>query len=205
MEFASPTGRPSRPHHRRTPSVPTVLGPPPLKLMAERLCQHSAVGGDSLCITDWWRDTQAAAATPTFTSADAPELTAPVETQPSPVTAKTPTSASKAPPPLLGATTAPSVGPLDLLAAHVPLPTSDAEEDGMGVSTCRKHCRDDVSGDDAPCPPRKMAVSEDDPAGEGHLEACDIADSLDTQAARPLLATPPSLRPRPLLASRYLP
>ncbi|KAH6946964.1 hypothetical protein HPB50_016259 [Hyalomma asiaticum] len=175
MEFASSKGRPPRPRHRRTPSMPTVLGPPPpelMKLTEERLRQHYAVGGNPLCIVDWWRGTQAAAVTPAFTSADAPELTAPVETQLSPFTAETPTSASKEPPPLLGAMTAPSVGPLDLA-----LPTSDAEEDGMDMATCRKRGRDDVSDDDdAPCPPRKTAASEDDPAGEGppgHPEACD--------------------------------
>ncbi|KAH6948463.1 hypothetical protein HPB50_024566 [Hyalomma asiaticum] len=210
MEFASPTGRPPRLRHRRTPSMPTVLGPPPpelMKLTEERLRQHYAVGGNPLCIVDWWRDTQAAAATPAFTSADAPELTAPVETQLSPVTAETSTSASKAPPPLLGAMTAPSVGPLDL-----PLPTSDAEEDGMDMATCRKRGRDDVSDDDdAPCPPRKTAASEDDPAGEGppgHPEACDdivgsieAADDMAELPADEPAPTEPAPRcpsPRPL-------
>ncbi|KAH6923864.1 hypothetical protein HPB50_008271 [Hyalomma asiaticum] len=188
---------PPRPRHRRTPSMPTVLGPPPselMKLTEERLRQHYAVGGNSLCIVDSWRGTQAAAATPAFTSAEVPELSAPVETQLSPVTAATPTSTSKAPPPLLGATTAPSIGPLDLPAAHVPLPSSDTEEDGMDVATCRKRCRDDVSDDDdAPCPPRKTAASEDDPAGEGHLEACDdIAGSLSTPPCEPEPTLSPS-------------
>ncbi|KAH6928641.1 hypothetical protein HPB50_018162 [Hyalomma asiaticum] len=197
MEFASPTGMPPRPRHRRTPSMPTVLGPPPLELMKlteERFRQHYAVGGNSLCIVDWWRGTQAAAATSAFTAAEAPELSAPVETQPSPVTAETPTSASKAPPTLLGVTTSPSIGPLDLQAAHVPLPTSDTEEDGMDVATCRKRCRDDVSDeDDAPSPPRKTAASEDDPAGEGHLEACDdIAGSLPTPPCEPESTLSPS-------------
>ncbi|KAH6948291.1 hypothetical protein HPB50_023345 [Hyalomma asiaticum] len=56
MEFASPTGMPPRPRHRRTPSMPTVLGPPPpelMKLTEERFRQHYAVGGNSLCIVDW--------------------------------------------------------------------------------------------------------------------------------------------------------
>ncbi|KAH6934696.1 hypothetical protein HPB50_027211 [Hyalomma asiaticum] len=75
MEFASPMGSPPSPRHRRTLSTPTVLGTPPpelMKLTAERLRQHYVVGGDSLCKVDWWTDTQAAAATPAFTSADAP-------------------------------------------------------------------------------------------------------------------------------------
>ncbi|KAH6926686.1 hypothetical protein HPB50_021201 [Hyalomma asiaticum] len=210
MEFASPTGSPPRPRHRRTLSTPTVLGPPPpelMKLTAERLRQHYVVGGDSLCKVDWWRDTQAAAATPASNSADAPELTASVGTQPSPVTAETPTSASKAPPPLLGATTAPSVGPLDLPASHVPLPTSDAEEDGMDVSTCRKRCRDDVSDDDdAPGPPRKTAASDDDPAAEGHLEACDdIAGSLPIPPCEPEPALSPTYHGGSFSASDSVP
>ncbi|KAH6945879.1 hypothetical protein HPB50_010454 [Hyalomma asiaticum] len=112
----------------------------------------------------------------------------------------TPTSASKAPPPLLGATTAPSVGPPDLPASH-------AEEDGMDVPTCRKRCRDDVSDDDdAPGPPRKTAASDDDPAAEGHLEACDdIAGSLPIPPCEPEPALSPTYHGGSFSASDSVP